>query len=197
MLSNSLIWTKEETRLLLRLSNSKLRKKWKKISEIIGSKTACQCSYKFKKLQKRNKHILFDKEDFLISNHEVKKYFEKYERYGFNEGTKLDNRIENNNNSIKYLKSSKSKTRVKKKEISYMSFQVPSNLSQGDLNSTNLPILTNSTAESYSRNNQFFRISKPNFQQDIMDFPELWDNGLVMNNSLKNEFFFDNLLGNF
>jgi len=46
----SSIWTKQEDILLLKLSQSKLKSKWKKISKIIGNKTSSQCSYRFKHL---------------------------------------------------------------------------------------------------------------------------------------------------
>jgi len=44
------IWSKEEDMLLIKLSQSKLRNKWKKISKIIGTKTASQCTYRLKVL---------------------------------------------------------------------------------------------------------------------------------------------------
>ena len=42
------IWSKEEDILLIKLSQSKLKNKWKKISKIIGTKTASQCTYRLK-----------------------------------------------------------------------------------------------------------------------------------------------------
>jgi hypothetical protein len=46
----SSIWTKEEDILLLKLSQSKLKNKWKKISKLINTKTASQCTYRLKLL---------------------------------------------------------------------------------------------------------------------------------------------------
>lgn len=44
----SSIWSKEEDIMLLKLSQSKLKNKWKKIAKIIKTKTATQCSYRLK-----------------------------------------------------------------------------------------------------------------------------------------------------
>ncbi len=45
---SSSIWTKEEDILLLKLSQSKLKNRWKKISKLIGTKCQRQCSYRMK-----------------------------------------------------------------------------------------------------------------------------------------------------
>lgn len=47
---HSSMWTKAENILLLKLSQSKIKNKWKKISKHIGTKTASQCIYRLKML---------------------------------------------------------------------------------------------------------------------------------------------------
>jgi hypothetical protein len=70
-------WIKEEEDLLVKLCGSKIKKKWRKISKIIGNKTIMQCIYKYRCLLKRNKikSSKTESEDVLLTNKKVKDYF--------------------------------------------------------------------------------------------------------------------------
>jgi hypothetical protein len=87
---NSSKWTKQEDELLLKLTtNIKMKRNWQMISKFIGSKSANQCIYRFKKLKCRiNNNELLGKikhnndHDILVKNQEFhgKEIFEKHKR---------------------------------------------------------------------------------------------------------------------
>lgn len=71
------IWTDKEEKLLIKLCQSSIKKKWKIISNIIGTKTASQCNYKFKILCKQGKLNEIKNEENLLENAEALGYFQK------------------------------------------------------------------------------------------------------------------------
>lgn len=190
--SNIDIWSKEEDKMLIRLCHSKLKAKWKKISEIIGSKSASQCAYRYKKLKAQN---LMNKpseedEDILISDDHVKKYFSKYENYGVDKYRSLSARNSN----------LRSNFRDDLKENSKIHNNIQSTFTQTKEKSVNprRKHRQNSTIDT-KNSDDFLKIFKPSFHDDeFLDFPEFYDNGGMFpshNNSNKkeNEFDIENL----
>lgn len=71
------IWTDKEEKLLVKLCLSSIKKKWKIISSIIGTKTPSQCNYKYKILSKQGKLNEIKNEENLLENAEALGYFQK------------------------------------------------------------------------------------------------------------------------
>lgn len=119
-------WKNDEIDLLIKLCHSKINRKWKKISEIIGTKTKFQCLYKFNKLKKSGR-LKADKfeEDVLISSKSVRNYFSKKNSKilnvadaNFHETSLKNNSLESEGLKLNYLlKNSESEISNKYLEI--------------------------------------------------------------------------------
>jgi hypothetical protein len=188
-LTTNLKWTKEESKLLLSLVNSKLRKKWRKISQIIGTKSAYQCSYKYKKFVKYKKHILYDNDDILMRNTNVSKIIKKLDRKKINPTGKF-----NKNNKLNFtsdINPQKFEKKLNKsKGITSMSFHFNSSI---NLPEENFQKDDNSADD--SKNIEFLKIFKPNFQNEL-DYSELWERGIELSDSLKKESSPEETVGN-
>ncbi len=91
-------WANDELELLVNLSNSKLKNKWKKISGIIGTKTAMQCVYKYRKLNPKNR-IKFKKsndDDYLIKNKRVSDFFSQVHHVDLKQVSWIKTNIDSN-----------------------------------------------------------------------------------------------------
>lgn len=145
-------WTKKEENLLLQLCQSKLRKKWNDISNIIGSKSASQCSYKYRKLKKSGKY------DRLTSKNNLR---DDDDDDDCEDAIKADNC----NKQKKYIRNS---TEFRTTNTS--------NSTLADFKFTAFPSI--STQDSIDP----LRVSKPNFKYDsIVDFPDVYNENELFN----------------
>lgn len=158
------LWSKEEDKMLIKLCNSKIQKKWKKIAEIIGTKSATQCAYHYSKLKK--KKVIKkrkQKEDVLFTDEKVGQFFRKYELQGLN--LKKDSKGSQNNIELTEAKTANTSQRNINSQNSFPSLEQTKQISS-----------QSSLEEKLS--GKIFRLKKPTFRKDdTLDFPEFYQNG--------------------
>lgn len=184
-------WTKEESKLLLSLANSNLNKKWKKISSIIGNKSAYQCSYKYKKIVKYKKHLSLDNEDILMKNSKVSEIIKKLDKKKIKPIRKFLNYKDLNSTLPLTIKSDKRFNKYK--EITSISFYYNSSINKPyeQSNFQNYDISTDN-----SKNTELFKIIKP-YCHNELDFSLLWERGIELSDSLKKDSSPEETIGNF
>ena len=113
LISNNkkIVWTDKETSRLINLCTSELKQKWKKIADIIGTKTASQCNYQYKVLKREGK-IKDNISSDIMNDSTVVDYFKK--KYNLQQNFSLDKQID-----LSKLKRRRNKNKAGKELVNF------------------------------------------------------------------------------